>query len=111
MSDLIYAPQHERNISELGQAYIIEGVAYDPLKMSFLCNYDDDVRVFCKSCEWETTVKELPEDSGRVQPDMCPECAKNDELGFVRSRPESKIRRSPDETLENNTSAENAFEL
>jgi len=87
MDTLIYAPQHKRQIDELGEAHIIEGVAYSPLKCSYLSHYDESAPVYCKSCDWETTVEELPEDSGRVQPDMCPECAKNDELGFVRSQP------------------------
>ena len=87
MSELTIAPQHERNITELGQAYVVEGVAYDPLQMTSLHNYDADSRVYCKSCEWETTVSELPEDSGHIQPDMCPDCAKKDDLGFVRSVP------------------------
>jgi len=87
MSEYTIAPQHKRNIDELGQAYIIEDVAYDPLQVSFLCNYDDKAPVYCKSCEWETTVGELPEDSGTVQPDMCPDCAKDGKLGFVRSEP------------------------
>lgn len=99
MSDLIYAPQHEPTITELGEAYIIEGVAYSPLKMTFKINAREDRRVYCKSCEWETNVGELPKDSGRVQPDMCPDCAKNGELGFVRCEaPEnaSVVRDAPE---------------
>lgn len=83
--DPVIAPQHEVDLEVTGlEPRIIEGVAYSPLKMTFLCNHDDDVRVFCKSCDWGTTVGELPEDGGRVQPDMCPACAKNGEIGFVR---------------------------
>lgn len=92
MSDgIIHAPQHKRQIDEIGEAYIIEGVTYSPLKPTFLCGYDTDTRVHCDSCQWQTTVGELPKDSGRVQPDMCPDCAKRGELGFVRSRPEDKM--------------------
>ena len=82
----IPAPQHDMDVEEL-EPYIIEGVGYSPLKMTYLSSsHDEDLIVYCKSCEWETTVGELPEDSGYVQPDMCPDCAKRDELGFVRSQ-------------------------
>ena len=87
MNELIIAPQQKRNIEELGQAYILEGVAYDPIKVTSLHNYDEESRVYCKTCEWETTVGELPEDSGRIQPDMCPDCIKREEIGFIRSVP------------------------
>ena len=91
LSEYTIAPQHAMDLAEL-DPYVIEGVAYSPLKMTFLCNYNGDRRVYCKSCDWETTVGELPEDSGRVQPDMCPDCAKNDELGFVRHEPPKNQR-------------------
>jgi hypothetical protein len=77
------APQHERGLEEL-DPYVIEGVKYSPLKMTFLCNYDKSLEVRCNECTWSTTVGQLPEDSGRVMPDMCPDCVKNDQLGFVR---------------------------
>lgn len=80
---LVIAPQHENDLEEL-EPYIIEGVKYSPLKMTFLCNYDESLELRCNSCDWTTTVGQLPEDSGRVQPDLCPDCAKRDELGFVR---------------------------
>lgn len=78
------APQHGTDLSELAP-YIIDGVAYSPLKMTFLSsNYDESLELRCNSCEWTTTVGKLPEDGGYVQPDMCPDCAKEDKLGFVR---------------------------
>ena len=92
MSSLLIAPQHERNISEHGVAYVIESVAYDSMKVTHLCNYHPDSRVYCKNCEWETTVSELPHpdtDNSVVQPDMCPDCVKRGELGFVRSTPKA----------------------
>ena len=79
----IVAPQHEIDLERL-EPYVIEGVEYSPLKMTFCCGYDDDVRVYCKSCEWETVLGDLPQDAGYVVPDLCPDCAKNNELGFVR---------------------------
>lgn len=83
LSEYTIAPQHGLDLAEL-DPYIIEGVAYSPLKMSHLYNHDESLELRCNSCEWTTTVGELPEDSGRVQPDMCPDCAKKGELGFVR---------------------------
>jgi hypothetical protein len=83
LSQYTIAPQHGVDLAEL-DPYIIEGVAYSPLKMTFLSNYDESLELRCDSCEWTTTVGELPEDSGRVQPDMCPDCAKEGQLGFVR---------------------------
>lgn len=80
----VTAPQHEMDLQEL-DPYIIEGVEYSPLKMTYLCNYDESIELRCDSCDWTTTVGELPKDSGRVQPDLCPDCAKTGELGFVRS--------------------------
>lgn len=80
----VIAPQHDNDLQEL-EPYVIEGVKYSPLKMTFLCNYDDEsLEARCDSCEWTTTIGELPEDSGYVLPDLCPDCAKRDELGFVR---------------------------
>lgn len=79
----VIAPQHEHDLTEL-EPYIIEGVQYSPLKMTYLCNYSGDEEVRCDSCDWTTVVSELPEDSGHVLPDLCPDCAKNDTLGFVR---------------------------
>ena len=85
MDSLIYAPQHKPDIDSIGEAYIFEGVAYSPLKMTFKSSsHSESLELRCNSCEWIATVGDLPEDSGYVQPDMCPECAKNDELGFVR---------------------------
>jgi len=89
MDKITVAPQQKRNIEELGQAYILEGVAYDPIKITSLHNYNKQSRVYCKSCDWETTVGELPEDNGRIQPDMCPDCVKKGEMGFIRSTPKS----------------------
>lgn len=80
----ITAPQHEEDLEEL-DPYVIEGVRYSPLKMTYLMNYEDSLELRCNSCEWTITVGELPEDSGYVQPDVCPECVKNDDLGFVRT--------------------------
>jgi hypothetical protein len=82
----IVAPQHEIDLERL-EPYVIEGVEYSPLKIIFYCGYDDGVRVYCKSCEWETVLGDLPQDSGYVVPDLCPDCAKNDELGFVAHDP------------------------
>ncbi len=79
------APQHKNDLTEV-EAYIIEGVKYSPLKMTYLStNRDESLEVRCDSCDWETTVGDLPEDCGYVQPDVCPNCAKRNELGFVRS--------------------------
>lgn len=83
LSEYTIAPQHAMDLTEL-EPYIIEGVAYSPLKMIYLCNYDESLELRCESCEWTAVVGDLPEDSGRVQPDMCPDCAKAGELGFVR---------------------------
>jgi hypothetical protein len=84
LSEYTIAPQHGTDLSEL-DPYIIEGVAYSPLKMTFKSSsHDESLELRCDSCEWTTTVGELPQDSGYVQPDMCPDCAKEDELGFVR---------------------------
>lgn len=80
----VTAPTHDKHLEEV-EPYIIEDVAYSPLKVSYLMNYDDDIEVHCDSCSWQTTVGQLPEDSGTIQPDICPSCAKRDELGFVRS--------------------------
>lgn len=84
MSDNITAPQHGHDLKEL-DPYVIEGVKYSPLKMTFLFNHEESLEVRCDSCKWSTTVGDLPEDSGCAQPDVCPECAKNGELGFVRT--------------------------
>ena len=92
----VYAPQHRRTIIELGEAYVIEDVLYSAIKCTYLCNYDDSVRVYCETCDWETTVGELPEDSGTVQPDMCPACVKRGEIGWVRSTP-LNARPEPDD--------------
>jgi len=84
LSEYTIAPQHGTNLAEL-EPYIIEGVAYSPLKMTFLSSsYDESLELRCDSCEWTTTVGDLPQDSGYVQPDVCPDCAKVGELGFVR---------------------------
>lgn len=83
-SPQITAPYHDQDLEDT-DPYVIEEVAYSPLKVRFLCNYDGDVVVFCKRCDWETAVETLPEDNGRVQPDMCPDCAKDGEIGFVRN--------------------------
>lgn len=83
MTEPIIAPQHEPDLEVL-EPYVIEGVAYSPLKMTYLVNYDDDLELRCNECDWTTTVGELPTDSGVVQPDMCPDCAKAGELGFVQ---------------------------
>ena len=86
MKSLVVAPQHSNTIASLGEAFVIEGVAYSPLKMTFMHNCSGDRKVYCESCEWHTTAADLPERSGVVKPDMCPECAKSGEIGFVRSR-------------------------
>jgi len=84
LSEHTIAPQHSMDLAEL-DPYLIEGVAYSPLKMTFLSSsYDESLELRCDSCEWTTTVGGLPQDSGYVQPDMCPDCAKEGELGFVR---------------------------
>lgn len=84
MTDTVIAPQHEHDLTEL-EPYIIEGVGYSPLKMTYKSSsHDESLELRCDSCEWTTTVGELPKDTGYVQPDMCPDCAKNNELGFVR---------------------------
>jgi hypothetical protein len=84
LSEYTIAPQHGTNLAEL-EPYIIEGVAYSPLKMTFLSSsYDESLELRCDSCEWTTTVGDLPQDLGYVQPDVCPDCAKVGELGFVR---------------------------
>jgi len=86
LQEYVIAPQHGRDLAVL-DPYIIEGVAYSPNKMTYLCGaYDDTQEVYCNRCGWETTAGELPYDSGYVQPDLCPECAKEGELGFVRKR-------------------------
>lgn len=86
---MIIAPQHHLDLAEL-QPYIIEGVAYSPLKMTYLCGPDrgSDI-VYCRSCDWERRASTLPYDSGYVQPDMCPACASRGELGHVRKKPAS----------------------
>jgi hypothetical protein len=84
LSEYTIAPQHSTDLAQL-DPYIIEGVAYSPLKMTFLSSsYDEGLELRCDSCEWTTTVGDLPQDSGYIQPDMCPDCAKKGELGFVR---------------------------
>ena len=84
LSEYTIAPQHAMDLSEL-DPYIIEGGAYSPLKMTFMSSsHDESLELRCDSCEWTTTAGELPQDSGYVQPDMCPDCAKNGDLGFVR---------------------------
>jgi len=84
LSEYTIAPQHSMDLAEL-DPYIIEGVAYSPNKMTFLSSsYDESLELRCNSCGWTTTVGELPEDAGYVQPDVCPDCAKVNELGFVR---------------------------
>jgi hypothetical protein len=84
LSEYTIAPQHAHDLAEL-DPYIIEGVAYSPLKMSFLSrSYDESLELRCDSCSWTTTVGDLPQDTGYVQPDLCPGCAKDGALGFVR---------------------------
>jgi hypothetical protein len=83
----IISPDDETQIKEIG-AYLIEGVAYAPLTIHFLCNYDDETPVTCQTCSWETTVGDLPSDSGAVQPPLCPACLKRDDtISGVRSTP------------------------
>ena len=84
LSEYTIAPQHGTSLVN-NDPYIIEGVAYSPLKMRYLSSsYDESLKLRCDSCEWTTTLGKLPNDMGYVQPDMCPNCAKRDELGFVR---------------------------
>lgn len=85
LSDYTIAPQHATDLATL-EPYIIEGVAYSPLKTTSLHNYDTSLKVRCNSCEWETTVGQLPEDAGRIQPDMCPDCAKRGEIGHLKTQ-------------------------
>lgn len=82
--EYVIAPYHDHDLEEL-DPYVIEGVAYSPLKIASLHNYDDSLELRCDSCDWTTTVGELPEDAGRIEPDMCPDCAKDGDLGFVRT--------------------------
>jgi len=84
LGDYTIAPQHGNDLAEL-EPYIIEGVAYSPQKMTFACGYDDEIAAYCNECDWSTTIGKLPEDSGTVVPDKCPDCAKDGELGFVRT--------------------------
>jgi hypothetical protein len=84
MTDYTVAPHHDKDLSKL-EPYIIEGVAYSPLKMTFhSSNHDESLEVRCDSCEWATALGKLPKNLGYVEPDLCPDCAKNGELGFVR---------------------------
>jgi hypothetical protein len=85
MTDTIIAPQHDTDLQEL-EPYIIEDVAYSPLKMTYKSSsHDESLELRCDSCDWTSTVGELPKKgSSYVQPDMCPDCAKSNELGFVR---------------------------
>jgi len=78
------APQHENDLEEL-EPYVIEGVKYSPLKMTYKSkSHNESLELRCDSCEWTTTIGKLPNDKGYVQPDMCPDCAKRGALGFVR---------------------------
>ena len=99
------APQHGHDLEEV-KPYIIEGVAYSPLKMTYLHNYDDDRRVFCESCGWETTVGDLPEDNGRVRPDLCPDCTKKGKMGFVRTADPNSPKIQPSDSIYGNGSSE-----
>lgn len=84
LSEYTIAPQHASDLSEL-DPHIIEGVAYSPLKVTFKSSsHDEDLELRCDSCEWTTTVGDLPKETGYVQPDLCPDCAKQGKLGFVR---------------------------
>ncbi|SIR99916.1 hypothetical protein SAMN05421858_5078 [Haladaptatus litoreus] len=83
----ITAFEHEHDLEEI-DGYELEGVLYSPLKCSFLSpSHKETYPVVCKSCDWETTVGELPRD-GRayVQPPQCPACEKRGDLGFVRTK-------------------------
>lgn len=82
----VIAPGHDRDLEAM-QPYVIEGVAYSPNKMSYKSStYDECLEVRCDSCTWKTTVGELPQHGMYVQPDVCPACAKNGDLGFVRTQ-------------------------
>jgi hypothetical protein len=84
LSEYTIAPQHALDLKEV-DPYIIEGVAYSPLKVTHKSSsHDESLIVCCNNCEWQTTIGQLPKDGMYVQPDMCPDCAKKQELGFVR---------------------------
>jgi len=86
LAEYTIAPQHSTDLAEV-DPYIFQGVAYSPLKCAFLSpGRDEGLFVVCDSCEWYCTVGDLPEDTGYVQPDLCPACAERGELGFIRSQ-------------------------
>lgn len=85
LSEYVIAPQHSMDLAVL-DPHVIEGVAYSPNKCCYLINYPDDAVVYCKTCDWESSVSKLPYESGAVQPDMCPDCAKDGQIGHVRSK-------------------------
>lgn len=87
---VITAPQHQPDLDSLDDdGVVIEGVRYSPLKIIHLSSgYDDATPVFCEVCDWTTTVGDLPtsDHGGTIQPDVCPDCAKDGDLGFVRKK-------------------------
>lgn len=83
------APQHSTDLEEL-DPIVFEGVAYSPLKFTFLSSsHDENLLVVCESCSWETKLVNLPQSEmgGYEQPDMCPDCAKKDKIGHLRKQP------------------------
>lgn len=77
------APGHESHLDGL-DPIVIEDVAYSPLKVSYLMGHDESRKVWCPECGWQSELRDLPEEHGRVKPNDCPECVKNGEKSRVK---------------------------
>jgi len=87
LAEYTIAPNHAADLADV-EPITLEGVAYAPTKCTFLSSsQDEDLLVVCGECDWQTEVGNLPQEDvsvGYEQPDMCPDCAKQGEIGHVR---------------------------
>lgn len=71
------------------EPHIVFDTAYSPLKCTYMHRPSfPSSRVSCDNCEWGVQTSELPKDDAGcyILPDQCPECVREEELGFLRER-------------------------
>ena len=99
MTDYVTPPGTEAGVFDELDPHIFEGVAYYPLRLHFLSpSHSEDYPVVCLDCDWERTVGDLPRDGqAYVQPPYCPDCAKQGDLGRVRTHVTDAKAEVPDD--------------